>query len=241
MGAAGVSPAPVPCQVMFVQRVLEGVLVFFFSPPSFIFPLLYVTAQIFGLSQLRGGVSVWLLGGAGALLCTLRVLQNAGRVGRGVGVLRPPTLAALVSTSWGWPERCQLRQWGPPASLLGGSQGRIQPPPPGTLRWWKAGSELDGGSCGGSLSRFPLIFSQTTLHAPWPPLLGPAPGRALGSWGPPAPSKGWHQPQTSRKLWLKRGSTDPALGLHLLPCVFTSGADPPTSLECLIPRSSFFC
>lgn len=59
MGAAGVSPAPVPCQVMFVQRVLEGVLVFFFfPPPSFIFPLLYVTAQIFGLSQLRGGVGL---------------------------------------------------------------------------------------------------------------------------------------------------------------------------------------
>lgn len=168
--------------------------------PSFLFPLLYVTAQIFGLSQLQGGVcvSALLLGGAGALLCTLRVLLGAGRVGRGARMLRPPTLAALVSTGQGWPGRCQPRQWGPPASLLGGSRGRIQP-----LRapwWWEAGFGLDGDSGSGSLPCFPPIFSfpGPLCMPPWPPLLGPALGRALGPRGPSAPSKGWHQCQNSQ-------------------------------------------
>lgn len=54
-GLWGVRPVPVPCQVMFMQWVLEGVLFLFFSSP-FPFPLLYVTVQIFGLSQLGVGV-----------------------------------------------------------------------------------------------------------------------------------------------------------------------------------------
>lgn len=68
-GTVGVSPGPVPCQVMFMQQVLKGVLgclVFLFFPfclfcfafllfsSSFPFPLLYFTAQIFSLSQLPG-------------------------------------------------------------------------------------------------------------------------------------------------------------------------------------------
>lgn len=109
----GLSPDPVLCQVLFVQQVLEG---FFFS--SFLFPLLYVTAQIFSLSAPVGSR----LGCWGNLepfpapsgCCT-------ERMGRGEGMLTLLMLTALVSTGQDWPWRCQMRQRGPPASLLGSS------------------------------------------------------------------------------------------------------------------------
>lgn len=114
MGAVGLSPAPVLCQVVFVQQVLQGVLGFF--PCLFpFFPLLYVTAQIFGLSAPVGG--------------RLGCLEDLGpfsapsgccteRMGREEGMLRLPMVSALGSTGQDWPGRCQMRQQGPPAPSL---------------------------------------------------------------------------------------------------------------------------
>lgn len=152
----------------------------FFSLASFLFPLLYVTAQIFGLSAPVGG--------------RLRCLEDLGpfsvpsgccteRMGRGEGMLRLPVLTARVSTGQDWPERCQMRQQGPPASLLGSCQGCIHLPR--ALSWWEARSRP---------ASFPTDFlpSQTSLHPPWPLLLRPALRRVLCPWGlPGTPSKRW--------------------------------------------------
>lgn len=173
-GAVGCSPVPVLCQVIFVEQVLEdfvfwwGFFNIFFSLASFPFSPLYVTAQIFSLSAPVGG--------------RLSCLEDLGpfsapsgccteRMGRGEGMLRLPVLAALVSTGLDWPEKCQMRQRGPPASLLGSCQGCIHPPR--ALSWWEAGSRP---------ASFPADFlsSQTSLHLPWPLLLRPALGRVLG-------------------------------------------------------------
>lgn len=63
-----------------------------------------------------GEVSSWLLGGAGALSCTLRVLLCTGKVGREQGCRGCPA-SAWVSRGQGWPGGCQLGQWGTSASL----------------------------------------------------------------------------------------------------------------------------
>ena len=179
---------------------------FFTSPPKY-------SASL--SSGGRGG-SARLLGGAGALLCTHRVLLGTGRAGRGVGMLRLPALAALVSAGRGWPGRCQPRQRGPPASLLEGSQGRIQPPR--ALLWWESGPGLGRGS----LPRFPLIFTLPGLlcilhgHLSWDL---PREGR----WVPgdlQHPLRGGTNPKPDKRSGSKRGSTDLSLGLHLLPVCF---------------------
>lgn len=87
----------------------------FFSLPLSFFPLLYVTAQIFGLSAPVGG--------------RLSCLEDLGpfsapsgccteRMGREEGMLRLPMVSALGSTGQDWPGRCQMRQQGPPAPSL---------------------------------------------------------------------------------------------------------------------------
>lgn len=106
-GGCGVSPAPVLCQVMFVQWVLEGVLGFFLLLSFFLFftslpkYLVFLSSRVGGLAQP--------LKGPGALLCTFWVLLGTGRAGRALGMLRSPMLTALVGTGRSWPGNCQLR------------------------------------------------------------------------------------------------------------------------------------
>lgn len=63
-GAVGVSPVPVPCQVMFAQHVLEGVLFFFFFLPLSFFPF-FTSPPKYSASLSSGGGG----GGGGRLVC----------------------------------------------------------------------------------------------------------------------------------------------------------------------------
>lgn len=204
MEGCGAQPCPgaVPGRVCAAGP--GGGFVFFF-PASFLFPLLYVTAQIFGLSAPVGDRLGCLEGlgpsSAPSGWCT-------ERVGRGEGMLRLAMLATLVSTGQDGPGRCQMRQRGPPASLLGSFQGCIHLPR--ALLWWEAGS---------TPASFPTDFlpSQTSLHPPWPPLLRPALGRVLQEVALiPKQLKGLAQ----------EGLYRPCTGAYLL-CAFISG-DVPT-------------
>lgn len=165
-----------------------------FFPPAFLFPLLYVTAQIFGLSQLQGG-------GAGSAAQrtwgpSLHPLGAAGhRESRqGIG---DAEIAHAYCTGGHWPELA----WELSAEVVGTTslppQGLpgLDPPRQGPA---VVGSRIQAGQrlLWGISASFPIDFfpSQTTLHPSCLPLLGPAPGRALGSQGHPIHSVVWHWP-----------------------------------------------
>lgn len=143
MGAVGLSPAPVLCQVVFVQQVLQGVLGFF--PCLFPFsPSLRHCPNIRPLSSSGGPAR--LLGGLGALLCTLGVLHREDGQGRG-----DAETAHGLCTGEHWPGlawEVSDEAAGTTSPLLSSSQGCIRLPR--ALSWWETGSRLP---------RFPLIFS----------------------------------------------------------------------------------
>lgn len=197
----GLSPAPVLCQVVFVQQVLEGAL--FFFPCLFPFsPSLRHCPNIRPLSSSGGPAR--LLGGLGALLCTLGVVHREGGQGRGDAETGHARRTGEHWPGWAW----EVSDEAAGTSLLGSSQGCIHLPR--ALLWWEAGS---------TPASFPTDFlpSQTSLHPPWPPLLKPALGRVLQEVALiPKQLKGLAQEELYR----------PCAGAYLL-CAFISG-DVPT-------------
>jgi len=134
-GAAGVSPAPVPCRVVFAQRVLEGVLGIFssFFPFS---PSLHHRQNIRPLSALGEG--------GGQLGC----LEELGPCSAPTGCC---WARGGRAGEWGcWDRPRSLHWWALAGAGLGGvsrGSGDRQPP---SSRAPRAGSSPPGRCCGGS-------------------------------------------------------------------------------------------
>lgn len=189
-GGCGVSPAPVLCQVVFVQWVLEGVLGFFL-PLSF-FPfftslpkyLVSLSSRVGGAgsaAQRSWGPSLHPLGAAG---------HREGR--QGIGDVE---IAHARCTGGCWPELA----WELSAEVVGTTSLPSQRLP--GLDPAPQGPAVVGGRIRaeqrllwGVSASFPIDFfpSQTALHSSCLPLLGPAPGRVLGPQGHPLHSVEWH-------------------------------------------------
>jgi len=198
-----------------------------FFPPSFLFPLLYITAKIFGLSQLwgKGGVSsaAWRSWGP--------ALHPPGAAGHGEGGQGSGDAETARARCTG--ERWPGLAWEVSAEAAGTASlppRGLPGPDPAPQGAAVVGVRTRAGQ--GLSAPFPIDFhpAWTTLHPSWSPLLGSAPGRVLGPWGPAAPSEGWHQPQTRQKVWLKKGFYRPFPGTSSAPCVLS-----PPEMTPLVP------
>lgn len=188
MGGCGGQPCPSAVPGHVCAACPGGGSGFFFLPlsfsPFFTSPPKYSASLSSGGG---GGGSAWLLGGAGALLCTLWVLLGAGRVSRGAGMLRLPMLAALVSAlAWEVSAEAARTTSLPPRGLPG-----LGPAPPGPC----GGGRHDPGWTGAPAGGLCLVshrFSPFRDHfvSPMATLPGTCPGKGAGSLRTPRTLQG---------------------------------------------------
>lgn len=204
----GLSPAPVLCQVLFVQQVLEGCF-FFLFPFS---PSLRHCPNIQPLSS--SGEPAWLLGELGALPCTLGVLHGEDGQGRG-----DADTAHAHCTGEHWPglawevsDEAVRTTSLPPWQLLGlhsSSQSPVM-----------VGSRVHACLISHWFSPFPGQFASPMATPP-----DTCPGKGAGSLGTPRTLQEVSVIPKRLKSLGQEGLYRPCTGAHLL-CSVISGDEP---------------